>query len=391
MTTTRTGKRPGTDSVLEVRCSSTIDLVDELIAPEPTDEFIAPGFIDVQVNGFAGVDYNDPSASQESIRDSIRAMFKTGVTRFFPTIITGSFERIIGALKNLAVAKRSLDEYGLPSAMAIEGFHVEGPHISPEDGPRGAHPREHVRPPDIEEFKRWQEAADGLVKLVTVSPEWDETPKYTEALTRLGVVVSIGHTRATPEQINAVVDAGATMSTHLGNGAHSMLPTKSSYIWSQLAEDRLTASFIADGIHVPGPFLKTALRAKGLEHAVLVTDAVMPAMCPPGPYNLGQVEVDLHEDGSVRLRGGTRLAGSALSMDRAIGIAVQLGGISLRDAITMATVNAARVARISGRQRGINTGERADLVRFRWDEAARKLTILETIVGGVSVYDVELP
>lgn len=390
MTAVRMGRLAGTGSVVEVRCSSTIDLVDELIRPEPTDEYIAPGFIDLQVNGFAGVDYNDPSASHESIRDSIRKMFTTGVTRFFPTVITGSFERITGALKNLAAAKESLDEYALPSAMAIEGFHVEGPHISPEDGPRGAHPREHVRPPDVEEFKRWQEAAGGLVKLVTLSPEWEEAPKYIEALTGLGVVVSIGHTRATPEQVEAAVDAGATMSTHLGNGAHPVLPTKWSYIWSQLAEDRLTASFIVDGVHIPGPFLKTALRAKGLEHSVLVTDAVMPAMCAPGPYNLGQVEVDLHEDGSVRLRGGTRLAGSALSMDRAIGMTVRLGGVSLRDAITMATTNAARAGRISGRQRGLNTGERADLVRYRWDEEAQKLTVLETIVGGVSVYDTEI-
>jgi N-acetylglucosamine-6-phosphate deacetylase len=390
MTTIRCGKLAGTESVLEVRCSSTIDLVDELIAPASTDEYIAPGFIDLQVNGFAGVDYNDPSTSQESIRNSIRTMFKTGVTRFFPTLITGSFERITGALKNLAAAKANLDELGLPSAMAIEGFHVEGPHISPADGPRGAHPKEHVRPPDVEEFKLWQEAAGGLVKLVTVSPEWEGTPKYVEALTRQGVVVSIGHTRATPEQVEAAVDAGATMSTHLGNGAHPILPTKSSYIWSQLAEDRLTASFIVDGIHIPGPFLKSALRAKGLEHSVLVTDAVMPAMCEPGPYNLGQVEVDLHEDGSVRLRGGTRLAGSALSMDRAIGTTVRLAGVSLRDAITMATINAARAGRINGRLRGINTGERADLVRFRWDEAAQKLSVLETIVGGVSVYDAEL-
>jgi N-acetylglucosamine-6-phosphate deacetylase len=285
--------------VVEVRCSSTIDLVDELIRPEATDEYIAPGFIDLQVNGFAGVDYNDPSASHESIRNSIRKMFTTGVTRFFPTVITGAFERITGALKNLAEAKESLNEYGLPSAMAIEGFHVEGPHISPEDGPRGAHPREHVRPPDIEEFNRWQEAAGGLVKLVTVSPEWEEAPKYIEALTRQGVVVSVGHTRATPEQVEAAVDAGATMSTHLGNGAHPVLPTKWNYIWSQLAEDRLTASFIVDGIHIPGPFFKAALRAKGLEHSVLVTDAVMPAMCEPGPYNLVTSQ---HKSDIVRCR-----------------------------------------------------------------------------------------
>ncbi len=389
MTTIRTGKLAGTESVLEVRCTSTIDLVDELIAPTPTDEFIAPGFIDLQVNGFAGVDYNDPDASHESIRGSIRTMFRTGVTRFFPTIITGSFERIIGALKNLAAAKQNLDDYGLPSAMAIEGFHIEGPHISPEDGPRGAHPKEHVRPPDIEEFKRWQEAAGGLVKLVTVSPEWAEAPAYIEAITRQGVVASIGHTRATPEQVESAVEAGATMSTHLGNGAHPTLPTKSSYIWSQLAADRLTASFIVDGIHIPGPFLKTALRAKGLERSVLITDAVMPAMCAPGPYNLGQVEVELHEDGSVRLRDGNRLAGSALRMDHAIGTTVRLGDISLRDAITLATTNAARAGRIGGRHRGLNTGDRADLVRFRWDDAAQKLTVLETIVGGVSVYDID--
>ena len=389
MTATRTGKLAGTGSVVDIQYSSTIDLVDERITPPPTDEYIAPGFIDVQVNGFAGVDYNDPTASHESIRNSIRAQFKTGVTRLFPTIITGSPERMIGALKNLAAAKATLEEYGLPSAMAIEGFHVEGPHISPEDGPRGAHPKEHVRPPDLEEFKRFQEAAGGLVKLVTVSPEWDGAPKYIEALTGQGVVVSIGHTRATLEEVEAAVDAGATMSTHLGNGAHPVLPTKSSYIWTQLAEDRLTASFIVDGIHVPAPFLKAALRAKGLERSVLVTDAVMPTMCEPGPYTLGQLEVDLREDGSVRLRGGTRLAGSALSMDRAIGVTVQLGDVSLRDAITMATTNAARVGRVSGRQRGLNTGERADLVRYRWDGAAYKLTVLETIVGGVSVYDAE--
>ena len=129
-----------------------------------------------------------------------------------------------GALRNLTAEKRTFESAGRPEAAAIEAFHVEGPHISPEDGPRGAHPREFVRPPDIEEFKRWQEAADGLVRLVTVSPEWPETPDYIRAVTRTGVVVSVGHTKATGEQIRAAVDAGATMSTHLGNGAHSVLP-----------------------------------------------------------------------------------------------------------------------------------------------------------------------
>jgi N-acetylglucosamine-6-phosphate deacetylase len=389
MTTTRYGKTAGSEAVLEVRLDGAITGVDELVAPQPTEEYLAPGFIDLQVNGFAGVDYNDPAAPHEAIAKSIRTMFTTGVTRLLPTVITGSQERITGALKNLTAAKREFERAGAAEGAAIEGFHVEGPHISPEDGPRGAHPREHVRPPDVEELKRWQEAAEGLVKLVTVSPEWPETPQYVEELVRRGIAASVGHTRATPEEIHAAVAAGATMSTHLGNGAHAVLPKTASYIWAQLAEDRLTASFIVDGIHLPANFLKSSIRAKGVERSVLVTDAVMPAMCAPGPYELGQVAVELRSDGSVVLRGGTRLAGSALRMDHAIGNVVRLGGISLRDAIVMATVNAARVGRIQGRQRGLNPGEKGDLVRYLWDEGAKKLTVIETLVNGVSVYSLD--
>jgi N-acetylglucosamine-6-phosphate deacetylase len=203
---------------------------------------------------------------------------------------------------------------------------------------------------------------------------------------RSGVVVSIGHTKATSEQIQAAVAAGATMSTHLGNAAHASLPKTQNYIWEQLAEDRLTASFIVDGIHIPGVFFRSAVRAKGRERSVLVTDAVMPAMCKPGPYRLGEVNVELREDGSVVLSGEARLAGSALRMDHAIGNAVRLGGISIQEALVMATVNPARAGRIAGRQRGLAPGEKADLVRFGWDGAAYSLHVKETIVAGKSVY-----
>jgi N-acetylglucosamine-6-phosphate deacetylase len=274
----------------------------------------------------------------------------------------------------------------MPEANAMEAFHVEGPHISPEDGPRGAHPVEHVRPPDTEEFKRWQEAADGNIRLVTISPEWEGTPAYITNLIRSGVVASVGHTKASREQIAAAVDAGATMSTHLGNGAHAVLNKTRNYIWDQLAEDRLAACFIIDGIHLPQSFFRSALRAKGVEKSVLVTDAVMPAMCAPGPYTLGQVAVQLNDDGSVVLRGGTRLAGSALRMDRAIGNSVRLAGVSLREAVAMATSNAARVGRVAGRLRGLAPGEKADLVRFRWNESTREMTVVETVLAGATVY-----
>jgi N-acetylglucosamine-6-phosphate deacetylase len=380
------GKFPGTASVYEIGFDSVIQSADELISPPESAEFLAPGFIDVQVNGFAGVDYNDPEISIDQIAASMRTMFSTGVTRCFPTIITGARERIEAALRKLTKAKQTLEREGRPEAAAIEGFHIEGPHISPEEGPRGAHPKEFVRPPDFSEFEQWQRAAEGLIRLVTVSPEWPEAPDYIRAVTRTGVVVSVGHTKATAEQIHAAVEAGATMSTHLGNGAHSVLPKTANYIWDQLADSRLSPSFIADGIHIPGPFLRAALRAKGVEHSVLVTDAVMPAMCQPGYYQLGSVAVELQEGNRVVLRGGDRLAGSALRMDHAIGNAVQMAGVSLREALAMATVNPARICRIAGRQRGLRPGEKADIVRFEWSDSSSSLSIVETIVSGITVY-----
>jgi N-acetylglucosamine-6-phosphate deacetylase len=377
---------PGTSSVVRVEYRNAVEAVDELIQPPDTDEFLVPGFVDLQVNGFAGVDYNDPHSSPQAIARSIRTMFSTGVARFFPTVITGSEERITGAVRNLRASKEEMHRSGMPEGHAIEAFHVEGPHISPETGPRGAHPLEQIRPPDIEEFRRWQDAADGYVRLVTVSPEWDQTPAYVRELVRSGVVASIGHTKASRDQIRAAVDAGATMSTHLGNAAHAILPKTQNYIWEQLAEDRLTASFIVDGIHIPGSFFRAAVRAKGVERAVLVTDAVMPAMCAPGPYKLGQVDVELHENGSVTLVGNDRLAGSALRMDHAIGNSIRLAGVSLREALAMATINPARVARIAGRQRGFAPGEKADLVRFRWNEAEQSLQVIQTVVAGATVF-----
>ena len=268
----------------------------------------------------------------------------------------------------------------------MEAFHVEGPYISPEDGPRGAHPKQWTRPPDLDEFHRFQEAAEGHIRLLTLSPEWPEAPRFVESIAGEGVVVSIGHTKASAEQISDAVTAGATLSTHIGNGAHAVLPRHPNYIWEQLAEDRLAASFIVDGIHLGTPFLNVALRAKGVERAVLVTDAVMPAGCEPGPYQLGEVEVVLHPDGSVRLAGGTRLAGSALKLHKAIGNVMRLAGLTLREAVTLATRNPARVGRIASRQRGLNPGERGDLVKFRFDKQTKELEILETYMSGQRVF-----
>lgn len=342
--------------------------------------YVAPGWIDLQVNGFAGVDYNNPAATHDDIARSLRVLFSTGVTRFYPTVITGPPKRMEAVLRNLTRAKETL-----PEGDAIEGFHVEGPHISPEDGPRGAHPRQWVRRPDFEEFRRWQEATGNGLRIVTLSPEWPEAPRYIEQIVGAGVVAAIGHTRATAAQIADAVAAGATLSTHLGNGADAVLP-RYNYIWEQLADDRLMADFIVDGIHLPSTFLRVALRAKGVERSVLVTDATAPTGCAPGRYRLGELTVDLTADQRVVLAGQQRLAGSALRMDCGIENLVAQAGLSLADAVRMSTVNAAKAGRVPGRQRGLTAGDRADLVFFYWDPHANRMEIDSTWVGGREVW-----
>lgn len=338
------------------------DKVIQSVHPLRADDglHVASGFIDIQVNGFAGVDFNDPNTTVEQIGNALDAMFGTGVTRCLPTIITGPPDAMVACLRTLRRAQLEL-----PHGRAIAGFHIEGPHIGAEDGPRGAHPVQWVRPPDLAEFERWRKATDDNIRLVTVSPHWADAIEYIRAVRGAGTVVSIGHTGASSEQIAAAVDAGATLSTHLGNAAYKMLPKFPNCIWDQLAEDRLYASFIVDGLHLDAAYLKTAVRAKSIERTILVTDAAAAAGATPGPYRLGDLDVELTGEDRVVLTGTSKLAGSALKMNRAIENLVRITGVSLEDAIRTATVNPARVIGLTGRTVGLQPGERADLVVFR--------------------------
>jgi N-acetylglucosamine-6-phosphate deacetylase len=331
---------------------------------------ICSGFVDLQVNGFAGVDFNDPAAATADIGRALDAMFATGVTRCLPTVITGSPDAMLASLVNLRRAQREL-----PTGHAIAGFHVEGPHIGGEDGPRGAHPRDWVRPPSLDEFKRWQEATDGNIRIVTVSPHWSEAPNYIAALTEAGVAVSIGHTGANAEQIARAVDAGAKMSTHLGNAAPRMVAKFPNCLWDQLAEDRLSASFIVDGLHLDPAFLRVALRAKSVECTILVTDAAAPAGATPGPYRLGELEVELTEDDRVVLAGTSKLAGSSLRMNRAIANVIHVGCLTLEEAIQTATANPARLIGLPE--------NRGDRVEFQYDGS--RIDIQAVYLEGVQV------
>ncbi len=254
----------------------------------------APGFFDLQVNGFAGVDFNDPAATAEDIARALDALQLTGVTRCLPTLITSSFEDFARCARAVLATGHA----------AVAGLHMEGPYLAPEDGPRGAHPRNHARPASFDDFSRRQAAAEGRIRLVTLAPEVPGALPLIERLVELGVRVAIGHSAASTARIADAVSAGATLSTHLGNGCATTLPRHPNLLWAQLAEDRLRASLIVDGHHLPPETVKVMVRAKAPERCLLVTDATMCAGCPPGRYRLGALEVELSPEGRVQAPGG---------------------------------------------------------------------------------------
>lgn len=349
------------------------------VAIDDATPFLSAGFVDLQVNGYAGHDLNAGMPDVETLEQLARHLLRAGVTSFAPTLITASEQFLCQALSGIAAAKRKSPLLG----QMIGFVHVEGPSLDPADGPRGAHPLEHVRPPSIDEFARWQRAAEGMIGLVTLSPHYGEAPAYISALTAQGVLVSIGHTGATPDQITAAADAGASLSTHLGNGAASMVPRHPNFIWQQLADDRLTASFIADGHHLPAATLKAMLRAKTLDNAILVSDAAALGGQPAGRYRspIGG-EVDVSADGRLSVAGTPYLAGAGHLLDRNIAYAIQATGISLAEALGLATRNPGR---FMGGRGVLALGQRADITLFSWRQGDETLTINDVFLGGERV------
>lgn len=347
------------------------------LSPREESVWISPGFIDIQVNGYGGYDVNSDSADPDDIIALARKLREGGVTTFIPTIITATEEKIVKALCTIADARR----HDALVAHAIPFVHIEGPHLSPEDGPRGAHPQEHIRPPSIEELRRWQSACNHLVGMVTISPHWEGAAEYIAAAVAGDVRVAIGHTHATPEQVHLAVDAGATLSTHLGNGLADSLPRHPNLLWAQLADDRLTASFIADGHHLPDDTLKTMIRSKGVEHSLLISDAVALAGMKPGWYSTpvgGRVE--LHANGRLNIAGTNYLAGAARPLKDGIAHLVNSIGLGLDDALRMACANPGRLV---GKRGTLLPGSTADLLQFTFNSAKQDLHVETVLVCGV--------
>lgn len=341
------------------------------IVPAPGDPevWLSPGLIDLQVNGFGGDDVNADGIDPDVLLSLTRKLIATGVTTYLPTVITASGEKITTALRTVADARRCSKLV----AAAVPCVHVEGPSISPEDGYRGAHEREHIRPPSLAEFARWQEASGSLVGMVTLSPHWEHVEEYISQLSRKGVHVAIGHTNASAEQIRSAVTAGATLSTHLGNGSAGLMHRHKNPLWAQLAEDGLTATLIADGHHLPSDMLKALLRAKGSARCILVSDAVAIAGMPAGHYKTAVGgDVELHRDGRLSLAETEFLAGATLPLKDGILHAVAAGGVSLAEGLTMATANPGRFAGGIG---VLRPGAAADLIQFTIDAVSNKMNI----------------
>ena len=365
-----------TEIVLTDRRVQTIREVDAV----NSEVWIAPALIDVQVNGFAGFDLNVATVTPEDISAMVRALWRVGTGFLCPTVVTGSFEGIGNSLR--AILKAC--EVDSRVAHAVLGIHLEGPYISAEDGPRGAHPLEHVREPDWDEFQRWQDIAEGKITIVTLAPEKKGAIPFIEKLVANGVTVALGHTAAAADDIRAAIDAGARLSTHLGNGAHALIRRHPNYIWEQLGADELWASLIVDGHHLPPPVAKSMIRAKTLDRCLLVSDAVALAGMQPGIYQFAGKSVELTAERCVRLVGTEYLAGSAIELARGIENSVQFAGISLKEAVSLATLQPMRLLDAKKRVEA-----QTNLILFEWDAAHCEINLLATIVADELVFHAE--
>lgn len=305
-----------------------------------TDIFISPAFLDIQVNGFKGVDFSKGDLEPERVLELIEEMKGRGIAYLCPTVLTSSSERMrkaFSALSKLCDGSKIVEE-------SFVGFHMEGPYISSEEGPRGVHDPRWVRDPDWDEFLSFQDAAGGRIKILTLAPEREGALRFIEKATEEGIVVAIGHTGASPQRIRDAISAGAKLSTHLGNGAHAFLPRHPNYIWEQLASDELYASIIVDGYHLPPSVVKCFIRCKGVSRTILISDIVSLGGMKPGIYRTEDGrEVEISEDGRISLVGTPYLAGSATTLDRSVVNAMKFAGVDLADAIDMASTNPAKL------------------------------------------------
>jgi N-acetylglucosamine-6-phosphate deacetylase len=369
-----------TGEKVDVVCESgSIRSVTPPAAGQPDHEtgWVAPALFDLQINGCTGHNFSSTRLDNESIRRVVETCRSHGIGAFCPTLVTNSFEALHHGFRTL----REACEADNNLAAALPAFHLEGPYISAEDGPRGAHPRQFVRPPDWDEFQRLQDAAGGRIRLVTLAPEQPGALTFIERLTASGVVVALGHTAARASCIDAAIAAGARLSTHLGNGSHAMLPRHDNYIWEQLAADRLWASIICDCHHLPPSVVRCIVRVKTPARLILTCDASTLAGLPAGLYREWEQDFAVLPDGKVTVAGTTFLAGSGLFTDTCVGNVIRFADVSLAEAVDMAGAQPRMLLGLPPRR--LEPGMPADLVLFDWQPGG-DFTVNAVIIHGQS-------
>jgi N-acetylglucosamine-6-phosphate deacetylase len=270
-----------------------------------------PRYVDLQLNGYHGVDFNADDLSAEACHAACEKLRADGVAGVLATIITDDLDRMAARLARIA-ALRGQDPL---VAGVILGVHVEGPFLDPGPGYAGAHPRESIRPADLDAMKRLVDAAGGLVRIVTLAPEHDSGLAVTRWLAEQKIMVSAGHCNPGFDQLRAAIDAGLSMFTHLGNGCPMYLHRHENIIQRVLGlADRLWICFIGDGVHVPYPVLRNYLRCVPPERTIIVSDGISAAGMGPGRYTLGSRTVDVGEDRIARSPDGSHFVGAAATM-----------------------------------------------------------------------------
>lgn len=339
---------------------------------------VAPGLIDNQVNGYAGVDFSGNELTVADIVKATTSLWKTGVTTFVPTLITNSTANLLRNFKIFAEAM-SHEEV----ALSVPGFHLEGPWISSKEGFRGCHPTAYISMPDLDLFQNLQAAAGGKIVQVTLAPELPGALSLLDFCAQQGVVTAIGHSDANGSEIRAACLHGAKLSTHLGNGCANLIHRHDNPIWHQLAEEQLIPTLIADGHHLLPAELKVFMKVKGVERIILTSDITYLAGMPAGRYRFGGADVILTSDGRLRSAEQDCLAGASLPLLIGVENMIRYAGCALSEAIRMASANAA--AAFGWKDRGeLLPGRRADLILL--ENSNGNLMVKKTILNGKIVF-----
>ncbi len=356
--------------IIDIKNEKDIDFTKEADIIDASDKYIVPGFIDIHMHGGGGFDAMDGNA--EAIKKIAVAHSRFGTTAFLPTTMTMSRDKIIQSLKGI---RKAYEEGN--TAAEILGIHMEGPYINISR--KGAQKEEDIKKASVEEFLEFEKVSGNLIRIITMAPEMPGAIDFIKWLHKKGIIISIGHTEATYEEVQESIRAGASHVTHTFNAMSGLNHRKPGVAGAALTSPELMIEMIADGIHLHPAVMKILVRTKEMGKIILITDAMRAAGMPDGLYELGGQEVKV-ADGQARLNDGT-LAGSILTLDKAVRNMVDLVGVSLPEAVKMATINPAKRLGIEDRKGSIEVGKDADIVILD-----KKLEVDTTIVKGRVVY-----